>query len=136
MQENPKAGTYELLATIWDETTSKPGEPYTFVRHYKGELVDLDGEKAERFMRTGAVCVPGEREQAAAEAAKAEAERAQAAADRAKAKAAARAKAAKEAKPARGRRANASTNPEDPKDPEGGNPEPPKEPEGDDGKGE
>lgn len=135
MQENPKAGTYELRAH-WDRRISKAGEPYAFVRYVPGDLVELNADEAEQMVRNGTACVPGEREQAAAEAAKAEAERAQAAADRAKAKAAARAKAAKEAKPARGRRANASTNPEDPKDPEGENPEPPKEPEGDDGKGE
>lgn len=96
--ENPKAGTYELRS-VWNRCISKPGEPYRFERYTVGDLVELNDEEAERFLRCGLACVPGEREQAVAESAKAEAERAQAVADRAKAKAEARAKAAKAAQP-------------------------------------
>jgi hypothetical protein len=67
-----KAGEYELLADQWDETTSKPGEPYTFVRHYKGETVTLTEEDARRLLPVGAVGEPGAREKLQLELAKAQ----------------------------------------------------------------
>lgn len=69
--ETPKAGRYELVAKLWEEPTSKPGEPYTYKRHVEGDLVDLDDEQARRLVAAGAVIEPGARERAAALAAKA-----------------------------------------------------------------
>ncbi len=66
-----KAGTYELVAERWDEITSKPGEPFDFVRHVKGDKVKLNVEDARRLVDGGAVVTPGEREKAAVEQAKA-----------------------------------------------------------------
>lgn len=67
-----KAGSYELVALQWDEPTSKPGEPFTFVRHRRGDTVELDEEEARRLVLAGAVVEPGSREKAAAELAKAQ----------------------------------------------------------------
>ena len=67
-----KAGEYELLADSWDETTSKPGEPYTFVRHYKGDTVQLSEEEARRLVSVGAAGEVGAREKAQLELAKAQ----------------------------------------------------------------
>jgi hypothetical protein len=67
-----KGGEYELLADSWDETTSKPGEPYTFVRHTKGEVVTLTEEDARRLLPVGAVGEVGAREKAQLELAKAQ----------------------------------------------------------------
>jgi hypothetical protein len=64
-----KAGKYELVAVSWDEIKSKPGEPLDFVRHRRGDVVDLDVETARRLVRAGAVVKPGAREQAQAAAA-------------------------------------------------------------------
>lgn len=66
-----KTGRYELVAELWDEPKSKPGEPFDFVRHRRGDLVDLDVETARRLVTAGAAVTPGERERAAAEAARA-----------------------------------------------------------------
>lgn len=67
-----KAGEYELLADSWDETTSKLGEPYTFKRHYKGEVVTLNEEDARRLVIAGAAGEVGAREKAQLELAKAQ----------------------------------------------------------------
>jgi hypothetical protein len=72
--EQIKAGKYELVALSWDEPTSKPGEPYDFKRHVKGDVVNLNVEEARRLYATGAVVLPGEREAAAAAAAIAQAQ--------------------------------------------------------------
>lgn len=73
------AGRYELVSLFWEEPISKPGEPYNFVRHVRGDLVDLDDENARRLLAAGAVVEPGSRERAAAMAAKAQYEAALAA---------------------------------------------------------
>lgn len=49
------AGKYELIVPRWDQITSKPGEPLDFVRHRRGDVVDLNVEDARRLMRAGAV---------------------------------------------------------------------------------
>jgi hypothetical protein len=67
-----KGGEYELLADSWDETTSKINEPYTFVRHYRGEVLTLSEEDARRLVPVGAVGEVGGREKAQLEAAKAQ----------------------------------------------------------------
>jgi hypothetical protein len=67
-----KGGEYELLADSWDETTSEPDKPYTFKRHYKGDLVTLSEEDARRLVPVGAVGEPGAREKAQLEVAKAQ----------------------------------------------------------------
>jgi hypothetical protein len=67
-----KAGEYELLVDSWDEPTNKPGEPFTFVRHYKGETVTLNEEEARRLVLAGAAGEPGAREKAQLEIAKAQ----------------------------------------------------------------
>ncbi len=82
-----KAGKYELVAESWDETVSKPGEPYDYKRHRKGDVVQLNVEDARRLVAAGAVVKPGEREKLAAEQAAAAAAAAQAAYDAALAKA-------------------------------------------------
>lgn len=67
-----KAGEYELVAELWDEPKSKPGDPYfDFVRHRKGDKVKLDVETARRLVTAGAVVKPGDREKFAAEQARA-----------------------------------------------------------------
>lgn len=65
-----KAGEYQLVAERWDERTSKPGEPFTFVRHRRGDLVELSEEDARRLVFGGAAVKPGELERRAAEAAR------------------------------------------------------------------
>lgn len=82
-----KAGKYELVALSWDETTSKPGEPYAFRRHVQGDVVSLDVEQARRLVTAGAVVKPGEREWSAAEQARTLADAAQRAYEQAVAKA-------------------------------------------------
>lgn len=77
-ETQPKAGEYELYALSWDETVSKSGEPYDFVRHTAGDTVTLDAEQARRLVPAGAVGRPGERQRAAVAAAKAAYEAAQA----------------------------------------------------------
>jgi hypothetical protein len=67
-----KAGEYELLVDSWDEPTNKPNEPFTFVRHYKGETVTLNEEEARRLVLAGAAGEPGAREKAQLELAKAQ----------------------------------------------------------------
>lgn len=71
MSEDVKAGTYELVALQWDQQTSKPGEPFDFTRHRRGDKVTLDADDARRLVRAGAVTKPGERQKAEAERAKA-----------------------------------------------------------------
>lgn len=68
--DSVKAGTYELVAVQWDEQTSKPGEPFDFIRHRAGDKVDLDVAEARRLWLAGAIVRPGERERAAAEQAR------------------------------------------------------------------
>jgi hypothetical protein len=67
-----EAGKYELLAVRWDELTSKPGEALTFVRHKKGDIVDLNVEEARRLFLAGAVGKPGELQRQEYERAKAQ----------------------------------------------------------------
>lgn len=69
MSDEIKAGKYELVAVSWDEIKSKPGEPLDFVRHYRGDVVDLDVETARRLVLAGAVVKPGAREEAQAQVA-------------------------------------------------------------------
>lgn len=61
-----KGGEYQLVAERWDETTSKPGEPFTFRRHRKGDKVTLSESEARRLVMAGAVVKPGELERRAA----------------------------------------------------------------------
>lgn len=72
MSDDVKAGTYELVAVLWDEPLSKPGEPFDFKRHRKGDKVKLDVEEARRLVAAGAVVKPGDLEKARAAAAKAQ----------------------------------------------------------------
>lgn len=67
---NVKAGKYELVALRWDEPKSKPGEPFDFVRHRRGDVLDLNTEEARRLVAAGAVVKPGERERAQRERAR------------------------------------------------------------------
>lgn len=53
--ENVQAGEYVLVVDSWDEITSKPGEPYDFVTHHKGDVVDLDKAEARRLLAGDAV---------------------------------------------------------------------------------
>ncbi|WP_010541897.1 hypothetical protein [Dietzia alimentaria] len=46
---------YTLLADQWDQVVSKPNEPFQFVRHRKGETVELTGADERRLLRVGAV---------------------------------------------------------------------------------
>lgn len=62
MAEQITAGEYELVALQWDEPTSKPGDPFTFKRHKRGDKVTLDEATARRLVNAGAVVVPGEAE--------------------------------------------------------------------------
>ena len=64
-----KPGNYELVAEMWDETISKPGEPFNYKRHRKGDIVKLNASEAKRLVLAGAVITPGSRELAIAEAA-------------------------------------------------------------------
>lgn len=50
-----KAGSYRLLSKFWDEIKSKPGEPFDFTRHRRGDTVELDVEQARRLVKAGAV---------------------------------------------------------------------------------
>lgn len=72
-----KAGKYQLVAQRWDQITSKPGEPLDYVRHRRGDIVDLNTEDAKRLVAAGAVVKPGQLEKTRAEQARAVAERAQ-----------------------------------------------------------
>ncbi len=49
---------YELKADVFHETTSKPGEPFTFKTHHKGDTIQLDAEQAERLIAADAVVDP------------------------------------------------------------------------------
>lgn len=71
-----KAGKYQLVARRWDQITSKPGEPLDYVRHRRGDIVDLNAEDARRLVSAGAVVKPGELEKSEADRARAAAERA------------------------------------------------------------
>lgn len=53
-----KAGKYELVALRWDEILSKPGEPFDFTRHHRGDEVTLNVEEARRLVLAGAVVKP------------------------------------------------------------------------------
>lgn len=70
MSDDITAGRYEVVCEQWDEILSKPNEPLDFVRHVKGDLVDLDVAEARRLLKAGAVVEPGARERAAAQAAR------------------------------------------------------------------
>lgn len=50
-----KAGTYLLVAEFWDEHLSKPGQPFDFKRHRRGEVLDLNVDDARRLVLAGAV---------------------------------------------------------------------------------
>lgn len=67
-----KAGRYELVASLWEEPISKPGDPYQSKRHVKGDMVNLNVEEARRLLAAGAVVKPGELQRARVEAAKAQ----------------------------------------------------------------
>lgn len=54
------AGTYELAVDRWDEPTSKPGEPFTYRRHRRGDRLQLSQAEARRLVRAGAAVAPGE----------------------------------------------------------------------------
>ncbi|MGN7134565.1 hypothetical protein ACTHQY_14965 [Rhodococcoides corynebacterioides] len=62
------AGEYELVAALFDQPTSKPGEPFDFHRYRQGDIVTLDAAEAKRLFAAGAVVVPGTRQKAEAEA--------------------------------------------------------------------
>lgn len=64
------AGVYELVAVQWDEITSKPGEPFDYKRHRRGDRVTLDVAEAKRLWLAGAIVEPGAVERAAADAAR------------------------------------------------------------------
>lgn len=49
------AGEYELIALSWDEVKSKPGQPFDYVTHRKGDKVNLNIEQARRLVSAGAV---------------------------------------------------------------------------------
>lgn len=49
---------YELLADEYHETTSKPGEPFTFKTYRKGDTIQLDAENARRLIEADAVVDP------------------------------------------------------------------------------
>lgn len=53
-----KTKGYELLAGTYHETTSKPGEPFTYKTYVQGDTIQLDAEQAERLIKAGAVKDP------------------------------------------------------------------------------
>lgn len=55
-----KAGKYRLISRRWDQILSKPGEPFDFVRHRAGDVVDLNVEDARRLVSAGAVVAEDE----------------------------------------------------------------------------
>jgi hypothetical protein len=63
-------GKYRLEASIWNRIVSKFNEPRRFVRHTKGDIVELESHDAERLLRHGLV-TPLTEEQAASAAAQA-----------------------------------------------------------------
>lgn len=71
-----KAGKYQLVVSRWDQITSEPGKPLDYVRHRRGDIVELNSEDAKRLVAAGAVVKPGQLEKSKAEAAKDLAERA------------------------------------------------------------
>ncbi len=80
-RDNTKAGRYELLDDQWDELVN--GWPFDdrtpkFVRHTKGEVLELDDETAFRLMRGGCVAPEGERQEREYRRARAAMERARA----------------------------------------------------------
>jgi hypothetical protein len=70
-EEQAPAGKYRLLASVWNRIVSGPNEPRRFVKHYRGAVVDLESEDAERMLRHGVV-EPTTDEQAASAAAQTE----------------------------------------------------------------
>lgn len=70
------AGKYQLVSPRWDQITSKPGEPLDYIRHRRGDIVELNAEDAKRLVAAGAVVKPGALEKAKAEQARELAERA------------------------------------------------------------
>lgn len=64
------AGEYQLIAALFDQQTSKLGEPFDFKRYRKGDVVTLNVEEAKRLVAAGAVVEPGSIERAAAEQAR------------------------------------------------------------------
>jgi hypothetical protein len=71
-----KGGKYQLVSVRWDQITSEPGEPLDYIRHRRGDIVDLTAEDAKRLVAAGAVVKPGQLEKTKAEEARALAERA------------------------------------------------------------
>lgn len=51
----PSTKGYVLLADEYHETTSKPGDPFTYKTHRKGATIQLDAEQAERLLAADAV---------------------------------------------------------------------------------
>lgn len=64
------AGLYELTALMWDQPTSRPGCPETYIRHRQGDIVRLTDADARRLLAAGAVVEPGTREAAELEQAR------------------------------------------------------------------
>lgn len=71
-----KAGKYQLVALRWDQITSEPGKPLEYIRHRRGDIVDLNASDARRLVKAGAVVKPGQLERDKAEQARELAERA------------------------------------------------------------
>lgn len=57
-------GEYELVAELFDQPLSKPGEPFNFKRYVRGDKVTLNVEEARRLYSAGAVVEPGSIERA------------------------------------------------------------------------
>jgi hypothetical protein len=64
---------YELLADSFNETTSKPGEPFTFKAYRKGDKIKLDETRAAELIEAGAVAAPSSSRKAAKPGAQTEA---------------------------------------------------------------
>lgn len=58
--EDIEAGEYVLTSLRWDEVISKPGEPFNFRRHRRGDVVELNVEDARRLVLGGAVKKKGD----------------------------------------------------------------------------
>lgn len=71
-EKTPKAGKYVLVADRWDRITSKPGQPFTYDRFVRGDIVELSAEEAERLAKV--VEKPGESQARKAAQLKAQAE--------------------------------------------------------------
>lgn len=57
-ETNAKAGKYRLTAAVWREVTKRndtTGQPTEWVKHRRGDLVELDAEQATRLLKAGNV---------------------------------------------------------------------------------